>query len=726
MAIIKCKMCGGDLTLTEGVTTAECEYCGSVQTVPVANDEKKLTLFARANRLRAACEFDKAAGIYESIIADFPEEAEAYWGLVLCRYGIEYVDDPATGKKVPTCHRSSFESVMADSDLDQALENADAVARKIYREEAKQIEQLRKGIIAVSSSEQPYDIFICYKETDDKGQRTLDSVLGQDIYDALVTKGYRVFFSRITLEDKLGVEYEPYIFAALNSAKIMLAIGTDYEYYNAVWVKNEWNRYLKLMAADKSKHLIPCYKNLDAYDMPKEFVKLQAQDLGKVGAMQDLLRGIEKLHPLHTVPAPAAPAESVILQQVGSNANALLDRGNMALEDGEWSKANEYFDQVLNQDARCGEAYLGRLLAANRASGIAQFADRRLELYASRGYGTTHILEENLSVVNDVAAHNQVEDYLSEAQIRSMFSKYDRKYYTEQENRQKALEDERKALSTNNLLLRAQQFLTGPKKAALEAALDRIYSTLEASVKNAVEHDTKTAADKQADYNSFLEETTQEVIRQREQAFKKQEYLYQNALKVEKAAYSSYAYDAAAKLFRELKNYKDSKQKAADCAKKAWLIRQEQTAKDKKQRTVKLIVILAIVVACAIFVVSCVSIQTEQRRQEAAQQLIGTTYRGVYTYTGRYSSNYKSTDEITVTFIDETHCTVHIKDTTTSSSGKDVREYSCDTTYTVSTSGGKVVVDWEDYGPVEPFVYSSYQLKSDNWNSHVGVTLTKR
>ena len=32
-------------------------------------------------------------------------EAEAYWGLVLCRYGIEYVNDPATGKKVPTCHR---------------------------------------------------------------------------------------------------------------------------------------------------------------------------------------------------------------------------------------------------------------------------------------------------------------------------------------------------------------------------------------------------------------------------------------------------------------------------------------------------------------------------------------------------------------------------------------------------------------------------------------------
>ena len=65
------------------------------------------------------------------------------------------------------------------------------------------------------------------KETDENGDRTIDSVMAQNVYDALTTKGYRVFFSRITLEDKLGQEYEPYIFAALNSAKIMLAFGTN-------------------------------------------------------------------------------------------------------------------------------------------------------------------------------------------------------------------------------------------------------------------------------------------------------------------------------------------------------------------------------------------------------------------------------------------------------------------------------------------------------------------
>ena len=41
-------------------------------------------------------------------------------------------------------------------------------------------------------------------------------------------------------------------------------------------------------------------------------------------------------------------------------------RGNMALEDGEWSKADEFFEQVLNQDAECGAAYLGKFLASEQ------------------------------------------------------------------------------------------------------------------------------------------------------------------------------------------------------------------------------------------------------------------------------------------------------------------------------------------------------------------------
>jgi len=371
-------MCGGDLNVTEGLSVVECEYCGSRQTIPSQDNEKKLTLFARADRLRRACEFDKAAGVYESLVADFPEEAEAYWGLVLCRYGIEYVDDPATGKKVPTCHRSSFDSILEDADFDQACENADAIARRQYREEAKTVEGIRRGILEVSSKEEPYDIFICYKETDETGGRTIDSVIAQDVYDALTEKGYRVFFSRVSLEDKLGTEYEPYIFAALNSAKVMLAFGTDFEYFNAVWVKNEWSRFLALMAAGQKKTLIPCYKNLDAYDMPKEFQRLQAQDMGKVGAIQDLLRGIGKIIPREK----EVVEKTVVVQQSAApvptapGVESLLKRGWMFLADQDWAKADEYFDKVLDIDPENARAYSGKMCAGLKEPSLNDIAKK--------------------------------------------------------------------------------------------------------------------------------------------------------------------------------------------------------------------------------------------------------------------------------------------------------------------------------------------------------------
>lgn len=362
MAVFKCKMCGGDLNITEADKVVECEYCGTTQTVPSADNEKKMTLFNRANRLRLNNEFDKAAALYEQLIAEFPEEAEAYWGLCLCDWGIEYVDDPATGEKKPTCHRASFESLMKDENYLLAMEYADVTAQRVYRREAQEIDRLNDAILSVSRNEKPYDVFICYKETDENGMRTHDSVLAQDIYDALTAKGLKVFFSRITLEDKLGRQYEPYIFAALNSAKVMLAIGTKYEYFQAVWVKNEWSRFLRLAAKDRSKVLIPCFRDMDPYDLPDEFKGLQAQDLGKLGAVQDLVRGVGKLL------AKDAPKDGDVQQAAVSNPAAmtvqsLLKRAFMFLEDGEWGSANEYAEKVLDIDPENSEAYLAKAMS---------------------------------------------------------------------------------------------------------------------------------------------------------------------------------------------------------------------------------------------------------------------------------------------------------------------------------------------------------------------------
>ena len=362
MAIFKCKMCGGTIDFEQGATVGVCAFCGTKQTLPRLKDDKKANLCDRANHFRRNNDFDKATAVYEQILNEDSTDAEVYWSLVLCRYGIEYVEDPATHKRVPTVNRTQFTSIFDDDNYKSALQYADGYQREIYEEEANVINEIQKGILAISGQEDPFDVFICYKETDQNGRRTPDSVLANDLYHQLTQEGFKVFYSRITLEGKLGTAYEPYIFAALNSSKVMVALGTKPEYFNAVWVKNEWSRYLSLIKTSNGKKvLIPAYRDMDPYDLPKEFSHLQAQDMSKLGFIQDLIRGIKK------ITQSEKNNQTVVRETVttigSTNTAPLLKRAFIFLEDGDWKSADEYCEKVLDIDPECAEAYLGKLMA---------------------------------------------------------------------------------------------------------------------------------------------------------------------------------------------------------------------------------------------------------------------------------------------------------------------------------------------------------------------------
>lgn len=368
MAVYKCKMCGGTIDFNPGESVGICEFCGTKQTLPKTDDEVITNLFNRANNLRLKCEFDKAEQIYEKIVQQDDSEAEAHWGIVLCKYGIEYVEDPKTFNRVPTCHRTSFESIKTDADYEAAICYADSLQKSIFEKEADEIDRLQKDILILARKEEPFDVFICYKETDEYGRRTIDSTLANDIYYQLSQSGLKVFYAAISLEDKLGQEYEPYIFAALNSAKVMLVIGTKPEFFTSVWVKNEWSRFLHFMKTDRNKLLIPCYRDMDPYDLPDEFAHLQAQDMSRIGFLQDIIRGVEKVIGKDKGTQSLAPQVNA---SAGPSTSALLKRGFILLEDLNWSRAREIFDQILNFDAECADAYLGLFMAEHRVKDIA-------------------------------------------------------------------------------------------------------------------------------------------------------------------------------------------------------------------------------------------------------------------------------------------------------------------------------------------------------------------
>lgn len=187
-------------------------------------------------------------------------------------------------------------------------------------------------------------------------------MLANDLYHQLTQEGLKVFFSRITLEDKIGEAYEPYIFAALNSAKVMVVLGTRPEYFKAVWVRNEWSRFLSQIKAGAKKSLVPAYKDMDPYDLPDEFSNLQAQDMSKLGFMQDLIRGIKKLTEVEDKSTLVVKETTVINNAVNTDSEKMVKRAMLALEDNDFVKADEFAEKALDLDPENPNAYLVKLL----------------------------------------------------------------------------------------------------------------------------------------------------------------------------------------------------------------------------------------------------------------------------------------------------------------------------------------------------------------------------
>ncbi|MCR4697580.1 MAG: TIR domain-containing protein [Lachnospiraceae bacterium] len=373
-AVLECKRCGGRLQST-GEKIVYCEYCGSANVFTFVD---RFALYNQANYLRQRNEFDRAINVYENILNEHPEDAEASFGIALCKYGIEYVDDPSSGMKIPTCHRTRIKLFSQDEDYKKAVQNADLEVASVYSKEAEQIDSILKKIQGLSFAQNKYDVFICYKESDKDGQRTETSVIAQDIYEQLSNRGYKVFFARKTLAGMIGSDYEPIIFSALYSAKVMLVIGSNPEEFQGIWVRNEWIRFMERISGGDECTLIPCYKGMSPYDLPSEMVSIQSLDISKIGFIQDITDALERLikrdKPVKIVEAPVG------------NVDSLKRRAFLFLDQGDFAQSAQYFEKVLDLNPEDSESYWGKLLVEYRCSAEKQLENIMVPISGNKNY----------------------------------------------------------------------------------------------------------------------------------------------------------------------------------------------------------------------------------------------------------------------------------------------------------------------------------------------------
>lgn len=144
MATLKCKYCGGNVEQFPGNALGICCACGSKMTLPRVDDEHRASAHNFGNYLRRNGNFEKALAAYQRILQEDPEDAEASWCSVLCRYRIQYERTGEDGPWRPKSNLKEPGSIFQDGDYLAALANSEGAVHLQYEKEAANIAKLWK------------------------------------------------------------------------------------------------------------------------------------------------------------------------------------------------------------------------------------------------------------------------------------------------------------------------------------------------------------------------------------------------------------------------------------------------------------------------------------------------------------------------------------------------------------------------------------------------------
>ena len=277
-----CTVCKASIVFLEGQEAKKCRYCHTVNERPQTKREVSgiYGQLENADDYLHAGDYDSAEELYDYVIRHQPEEPRAYWGKLMCKYGVQFVGNGPV--KTILCHFIRDKSFLAEPDFKKACKFADEKTRAYYEAEGERINTVQMEIRRRCENEKPFDIFLCYKETEpDSGERTKDSERMSELYDNLTAKGYRVFYAHKTLykADIPSEKYEAIIYHAIHTARLMIVFASKGFYLNTFWVKSEWTRYQERFSqpGDKgAKRIVPLCEGITAEDLPVELGAYQA------------------------------------------------------------------------------------------------------------------------------------------------------------------------------------------------------------------------------------------------------------------------------------------------------------------------------------------------------------------------------------------------------------------------------------------------------------------
>ncbi len=344
--ITKCSTCNLQIIFKMGENLVRCPWCDRINERPKSNPEKTSSM-KLANELRNMGEFAKAQDRYLDVLAANDKEHEARWGLLLCKYGVIYVEDNRENRRerLITCRRSLSSSIQDEAYYQIVLDQASPEVRAVYEKDAAYIDQIQGQIRLLRlQDEKPYDVFLCYKETAPEGGKTEDSAIAHQIYNSLTRSDYRVFFAPESLKEKAGANYEAAIFGAIENSRVMLVLGTKKEYFEGTWVRSEWRRFLERLDLGDEKTLIPLFRSVA--DLPDTFQKrmIQGYDMN-LPYMEYIKTRLNKL-----------------LRKEDSRYTLAM----IFLHGGNFQSAGQYLDQLLVEQPKNPKIWLAKAMVTEQ------------------------------------------------------------------------------------------------------------------------------------------------------------------------------------------------------------------------------------------------------------------------------------------------------------------------------------------------------------------------
>ena len=494
--LLTCETCGGVLNYAADGKSAVCPFCGNEYYFKEEKSEALVLALNRANAYRLSNDFDGAITEYKLVAERNPSDAEAFWGLAISTYGIEYVEDPRTKKRVPTCRRTVKKSILEDENYLKALENATKEQKEVYERRAAVIDRLQKNIKRRLEDEEDFDVFISFKSTDEEGKPTKERGIARRIYDELTKRKIKTFFSEVTLRDRIGEDFEPIIFKALYSCKFFILVATSEENMNSAWVKNEWSRYrdrvfdenlsgagcavfegikpsalppfLRGQGINLAKYPAGGYeieiadalslkfgltkKNDEAEEIRRQLEEQRKAFEEQQKALEERLKAVSS--------SSAAPASGA-----GATVNSLLMRAKQEGENGDFVKATSYYNKVLDADPVNFEAWLGLFFSTQNTTEEKGLIFRKESSNATQFYESEKENERLLSAIKG--------KYFSNA----------KKYAdAEQMKRIQAAEERAKAEKTKNTAEMAQNLQLNAESRIAQSDFATAISMLDAAV----------------------------------------------------------------------------------------------------------------------------------------------------------------------------------------------------------------------------------------------------